>query len=643
MTTYIKCRRRQVTCLMIKVLSNDTIQKIAAGEVVERPASIVKELVENAMDAHASTIRVEIKNGGKSFIKVTDDGDGIPKDQAALAFERHATSKIDEFNDLYKIYTMGFRGEALASIAAVANVEMYTKTKDQKTGIYLSFEDNQLASSKTIAMNKGTIIEVNNLFSNIPVRKKFLASDQAEANKISNLMYRFAIANEDKSIIFMRDGREIFSTNKNQTLIDDLNTLFGNEYSKNALKIESELGDYKLHGYISNVNYYKGNRSQQYIFVNRRYIEHPELTSTIEAAYHALIPSGRFPAFQLFIETDPKNIDINLSPNKQKIKFHFSDDLFMFIKNTISETIIAAQKPKLLEVEEEKLKPNFYKLATGDSYQAILDAYHAPIETTFMKEDQKPFQNQEDIAESISLFELNGEDEDILATNLIDGYAFENVESEALDQQTKTKDEQDNKQVVLRHNAEQTEYLHHIGQVFDKFVVFEDKNLNKLLLLDLHATYERILYDELALQISQNSLLISDLLTPILVELGKRDMEIYLENQSFFKEIGYQIDMFGQKTLAIRSLPYIGDTVSDKQLFMDTLDSLNQNMGEESRYDLFKKCAISKASHRIYQLTKEEAYVIYERLMNTSNPYKTEHGRQIIFEITRHSFERLLK
>ena len=622
--------------MKINLLNEDTIQKIAAGEVVERPASIIKELVENSIDAKATEIIVEIKNGGKSFIKVSDDGLGINKDEIEKAFYRHATSKISNFDDLYKIYTMGFRGEALASIVAVSSLNIFSKTEDQEAGIHLFYDNNKLVSRKSIGMNRGTIIEVHNLFEYIPVRKKFLASDQAEANKITSLMYSFAIANEGISITYIRDDRLIFKTNKDNSLLDNLRILFGNDYADNTIEINSESAPYKLSGFISNNNFYKGNRSMQYLFVNGRYVEDSDLLNHIEDQYNNMIPKGRFPAFQMFIETDPKNIDINISPNKQKIKFYFADELYEEVKRTVIDALLEAQKIKSLKVEKKKsTKPNFYDLTGSDAYDRILEAY---------KED-KPSQSMP-IDRASDVIEV-GESSDSLEILDLDDYddeAIVIIEDEpliCLDNIFEDTEAYDNSQENFM-STEEERNLVFITSLFNKYLLFKEFSKDDLLIIDYIAANERLIFDDLTKSIEEDDIKISDLLSPIIIELGPKDYEKFEHNRELLETLGFSIDDFGEDTIAVRSVPYIGEEPVSRDIFQNIFDNLSNHATKDEYILAVQKKALGQAIHKHINYNESQALELANRLEKSSNKFSTPNGRKIQFSLSEKEFERIL-
>ncbi|NLW51795.1 MAG: DNA mismatch repair endonuclease MutL [Tissierellia bacterium] len=627
---------------MIKVLSEDTIQKIAAGEVVERPASIIKELVENSIDAKADEITVHIKNGGKSYLKVTDNGSGIPKDQVEMAFLRHATSKISDFDDLYKIYTMGFRGEALASIVAVSKLNVFTKTRDEKTGLQLSYDNNKLIEKKNTGMNDGTIIEVSDLFKYIPVRQKFLGSDMTESNKITAMMYSFAIANTGISFSYIKDDKVVFNTNKNSSLKDNLTVLFGNDYTKNIIQINNDIGEYKVSGYASNNRYYKGNRSMQYIFVNGRYIDNTDLVTVIESQYHSIIPNGRFPAFQLFIETDPKNIDINISPNKQKIKFSFQDELLEMLKNTIINALIESQKIKEIEGKKEKsIKPNFYELNKTDSYQDLLDSYK-PVQKGNLDNIPNLFSTNNDDIE----FDMIDLDEDILDNDLEAKYTdniSDQINTTLQDNILEDKEKYIESEIDLAQSFIDDEFSFiFIGQIFKKYVLFNDTKKNQIIIMNLQAANERLIYDKLSSSLSEK-IPVSDLLQPIIIDLSTKDSQTLSDNMSLFESLGYSIDNFGNNTIAIRSVPYLLEQPTNKDFFLELLDSMKVHFTRDKINEIFVKRANAMSSSYIKNIDQTQAIFLYQELKKSSNMFATQYGKKIIYSLDESEFERLLK
>jgi len=340
---------------MINKLDSLTVDKIAAGEVVERPLSVVKELIENSIDAEANEIIVEIRNGGKSYIRVTDNGNGINKNEVSKALKRHYTSKLNKIDDLDYLKSLGFRGEALASISSISKVEITTKEAENETGINIIYKNNEIISQKEVGCITGTTIIVRDLFFNLPVRKKFLGSDISEGNKITNLITKMALLNKNITFKFLRDRKIIFNTPKNTTLINKITTLYGEDFSSSLLKIENNKNNsYRIKGYISDLNYFRGNRGHQMVFVNDRYIKSPKIADIVEENYNTVIPSNKFPGFILYIYTDPKNIDVNIHPQKYEIKFKDFISIKKSLNEVLSETFNRKIFSKKYKIKDKK-------------------------------------------------------------------------------------------------------------------------------------------------------------------------------------------------------------------------------------------------------------------------------------------------
>lgn len=609
---------------MIKVLSNDTIQKIAAGEVVERPASIIKELVENSIDANSKNIMVEIKNGGKSYIKVSDDGDGIAKDDVELAFERHATSKINEFDDLYSIYSMGFRGEALASIVSVSKVTMKTKTSFETTGTQVNYDNNTLLEKKSIGMNKGTSIEVFDLFKYIPVRQKFLNSDIVESNKITETMYIFAIGNPEISFTYIKDNREVFRTNSHISKTLNYETLFGKDFIKNHIDIKSSSDHYKINGTISNNKYYKGNRSMQFLFVNNRYIENENISQEIEKAYQNMIPQGRFPVYEIKIEVNPSLIDINIHPNKQKIKFSYLDELLHLINETLTKVLYDNEQSMEIDVKEEKDKYiNFQDINEGDGYKKVLDAYKLPMDY----KTEHSFNNDD------NLINFNEIDEDyyIIKDKLID------VENKEFDKHPAgfSKPEYTKEEFQTEIKFDSLEFK---SILLNRYIVLEDNINSNIQIIDINRANQRIIYDR---ELYNDEVKTQSLLTPMIIELNSREFEIFNSNKLLFEEMGFEMDEFDDKSIAIRSVPYYFDEPSNLDQIHAILDDIENNQRDKREYLLKKSLQIANNKSNI--LNESQVKRLISELNKTSNPHTSPFGKAIIFEVTFDNFVKLLK
>lgn len=577
-------------------LDKDTVEKIAAGEVIESPLSIIKELVENSIDAGSKNITVDIKNGGKSYIRVTDDGVGIAREDMDLAFEKHATSKISKFDDLYTIASLGFRGEALPSISAVSKVIAISKTDDSEIGtkLDLSAKENKKSS---IATNKGTSIIVEDLFYNMPARRKFLKSDMAEANKISKLMYAFAIGYKNISFKYIKDDRVQFQSNPSLDLKLKISDLLDNLLEENLIELHANNSSYKIGGEIGLPSYYRGNRSMQYIFVNDRLVEDEEITKIIEDQYQGLIPQGRFPAFFIFIYTDPKNIDVNIHPNKKLVKYSYEDELLGLIIDNVKNLLKANQDIQSINIKENK-KDEFLDFT---DYKAILDKY-SPANMV-VREYEDPYDN--DIENKNSKFFDNNEE-----------FNYEFLKE----------DEKVNEESFI----EDFELPTYKTSIFRRYSIFEDKN--KVFILDHRKAQEKIKMSEFLKDFKANKVASQLLLEPIRMHLNKIDVERFETKQSLFKRLGFDIELISENSILIREIPMIFDLPENDKFFYEILD-LDSKIKDELITSRLRKLVKSLSFRKGYTINKNEAIELYKNLMKEENPYNTYDGNSTIISL----------
>ncbi len=583
----------------IKKLDRNTVEKIAAGEVIESPFSIIKELVENSVDAGSKNITVEIKNGGKSYIRVTDDGSGIAREEIELAFEKHATSKISNFDDLYTIASLGFRGEALASIASVSKVVAISKTEDSEIGCKLDLSSRKSKKS-SIATNKGTSIIVEDLFYNMPVRRKFLKSDMAESNKISRLMYAFAIGYKNISFKYIKDDRIQFQSNPNFDLKVKISDLLDNLLEENLIDFKAENFSYRIEGEIGLPYYYRGNRSIQYIFVNDRLIEDEEITKIIEYQYQGLIPKGRFPAFFVFIYTDPKNIDVNIHPNKKVIKYSYEDELLELISSEIKKILKSNQDIKSINIKESDKK----EILDFTDYKAILDKY-SPSEMVVREEGN--FYNKND--DNKDFFE-DDKDFDFLNDNEI------------------IKEEPFIKDINIPIYK---------TSVFRRYSIFEDKE--KIYILDHRKAEEKIKMNEFIKDFKNSKVSSQLILNPIKVNLNKLDIDKFNSKKDLFKKLGFDIELLSDSSLLIREIPTIFDIPEDNNFFYEILD-IDNNLNDEILTKRLRSLVKNLSFRKGHDINKKEAEELYKKLMNEDNPYKTYDGKATIISLVDKDLEK---
>lgn len=592
-------------------LDNKTIEQIAAGEVIESPVSIIKELVENSIDAKAKNIIVEIKNGGKSYIRVTDDGIGIDEDDFERAFKRHATSKIKDFSDLYRIFSLGFRGEALSSIISCADVKAVSKTKNQDIGKKLEFKNGKLESINSIATNKGTSIEVFNLFSNLPVRRKFLGSDINESNKISKIIQALALGYDNISFKFIKDNRLVFQTLESDSLKDRILKLIDDNLKDNLIKIRSKNSLYDISGYISSTNYYRGNRSFQYIFVNNRLIENSNITKTVENNYKSLIPNQRFPVFFLFITTNTSNIDVNIHPNKKEIKFTYEDSLLELLEDDISKFLYDNSDFKKVKApEEDKEELNFY-----DDYTEVLNLYNKVNEEKNSYEqdfyDDKRYNNVDD-----DFFEVE-------ELNFIEEKDDEKLEYKNIEKNKK-------KQLINIKN------LLYKTSIFNRYSLFI--NSDKILLLDHRRADQRIKFDEFIENFKNDKINSQQLLEAKIIKVSLEEYNKYLEKKEIFKKLGFEIDTFSFDKLIIRSVPIVFDNPENLEFFYNLLDidDSNESLFKEKISSLINKNTFRKGD----KIDESEALATLNKLNKSENPYKTYDGKSTIITIEKNELEK---
>lgn len=603
----------------IKILDELTIQKIAAGEIIERPASIVKELIENSLDANSSNITIEINNGGKSYIRVTDDGDGILEDDLSIAFKRHSTSKLTNANDLYRIMSFGFRGEALASISTVAKVEVLTKTYGSSKGIQAFVEEGKIINKNPVGCPKGTTMIVKDLFYNVPVREKFLKSDIIEANNISDIIYKLALGNTGISFKYIKDNKVILKTSQNNDLISNIYALLGKDFSDNLIEINYKNSKFKIYGYISNNTFYRSNRSHQYLYVNNRYIKNDHISTTIENRYKSIIPINRFPIYILFIDIAPSFVDVNIHPTKQQIKFinqkQIDNVLEHIIDKTLKNTLSIPDTLLKQEKKESKIEeiPLLYEKDFWENESKI-----EKINTNRVYELNNPRKDIDSIVESkLSYYEDNKDEK----------YIYE-----------------ENKQYNNK-LASTLERIKPIGILFSTYILAEDTKLDKLLIIDQHAAHERVMYEKYLNEYKNEKVLIQNLLTPEIIELTNTETNIVLNNIEFLTKLGFIVEEFGTNSIIIRGVPILFGKPQVKELFLQLLDTIKLDIKSsyEVKLDKIAKIACTSAIKSGDKIKNIEIQSLFRQLSKTENPYTCPHGRPTIIEISKDDIEKEFK
>lgn len=621
----------------IQLLDNSTIQKIAAGEVIERPSSIVKELIENSLDANSRNITVEINQGGKSYIRVTDDGDGIDEDDIHLAFERHSTSKLRKIDDLTSILTMGFRGEALASIGAVSKVEILTKTSDCTAGSHAVFEDGKIKNIDRVGTPKGTTMIIKDLFYNLPVRKKFLKSDMAEGSHVSDMVYKLALGNYNTSFKLIRDNKVVLRTLGNGNIKENIYTILGKDISKGLIPVEFETEGIQIRGYISDNSLYRSNRAHQYLYVNGRYIISNLISNAIEKHYKSLIPLNRFPLYVLYIHMNPEEMDVNIHPTKQEIKFSNGNNIVELISNIIRDELFPSLSiPVFKEKEKENTTPKMEVLFNDSEEKSILVRDYTELDLSNVSKEPETVKKV-DYPIDNSLYKEEKRDRmDKAGKEIIeDNFVFPEIGDNRaiLDSPEKPKE---NELVKVLDN------LKIVGVVFSTYIIAEEIINSRIYFIDQHAAHERVMYEKYRNEFSREAINTQQLLTPEILNLTNSEYSTVKANLNVFNELGFDMDEFGTNSFAIRGVPFIFGKPNIKNLFMDILDNINDGLrnSHETRLDKIMKLACTSAIKAGDSLSTIEIKQLLKDLSNCESPYTCPHGRPTIVEMTKRDMEK---
>ncbi|WP_425449684.1 DNA mismatch repair endonuclease MutL [Dethiothermospora halolimnae] len=634
----------------IKLLDDKTINKIAAGEVVERPSSVVKELIENSIDANSSSIIIEIKSGGKKYIRITDNGDGIENDDIDLAFIRHSTSKINSIEDLEKVNSLGFRGEALASIAAVSQVELITKTASSMSGIQVEVSGGGKASKKEVGCPKGTTIIVKNIFFNVPVRRKFLKSDSSEASQISDIIYKLALSNPNISFKYIKDDKLILKTPGKGNLLNTIYSLFGKQYAKSLIDINYNGEDLKVNGMISLPSFTRGNRSHQYLFVNGRYVENGNISRYIENAYKSLVPINRFPIFIVFIETSPDEVDVNVHPNKIEVRFNRLDDiknkLFKLIKdqfkkkNLIPEVNITTKKKK----EEKGVQDNFIDIVKEKKQKETKSNSTLDLSSDSTSNKSLPtFIDQKKV--DVYKHDFKKDTDLDINESCGDNYGLNNGPNIINNENKKAKEDSlKNVNDSYNDSVEVLPDIKIIGILFSTYILAQDGN-DTFYMIDQHAAHERVMYEKLKNQYEKENVLIQELLAPEIIELTNREIEIVKDNIEIFQKVGFLIEDFGSNSIILRGVPMLFGDPNSKSLFLDILDKLNSeiNSGYNLRIEKIMKMSCTSAIKAGDNISDVEVNRLIEDLKKAKEPYTCPHGRPIIIKMSKYEIEKKFK
>jgi DNA mismatch repair protein MutL len=595
----------------IKILSDLLTNKIAAGEVVQRPASIIKELVENSLDAGATEIAIVIKNGGKTLCQVVDNGEGMGKDDLLLAFERYATSKIATADDLLSIRTLGFRGEALASVAAVAVVEAASTERGADVGHVLRIEGGRFKDIKPQAPQGGTVISVRNLFFNVPARRKFLKSAEAEFRHIVDVLRKFAMIHPEIQFIFIHNDREVFRM-RSEKLKERICNLYPDEYGENLIRIEKISQAMKVAGYIGNLNLVRARRGDQYFFVNNRFVTDRLMNHAIISAYSNLLSRNEYPFYCLDLQLDPMAVDVNVHPTKMEVRFREQNEVYRFLESAVKEGL----------TEITDVIPNLGRFSP--------EHYYAPpqLPKQFRTEQKNDEKQMTDTKEPEIPATENARMEQTAQTEMPLHYTHRSPDGQWTQRARR----------FVEQGIPEPEYDFRpdvpMYQVHNKYIVTQIKS--GLVIIDQHVAHERILYDNAIEAMSEQSWKAQQLLFPQIVELSVTDFSLLLEILPFLEKIGFSIKEFGKYTIAIEAVPAGMPWGNEPTIIKEIIDHYHEfgtkDTSIQSKVAASYSCKAAIKSGD--KLTEEEMRNLVDKLFATQNPYYCPHGRPIIVNLT---------
>ena len=631
----------------IRILDESVSNAIAAGEVVENPTSMIKELIENSLDAGSKEIKLEVWNGGLD-ISISDSGCGMSKEDLLLSIERHATSKISTKDDLFNIRTYGFRGEALSSIASVSKMILSSRTEDTQNGTQMNVLGGKVTNLKDIQKNVGTQIEIKDLFYNTPARKKFLRKENTEYLNIKDIFLREALANPNVKFILNIEGKESIKTSGNG-IENAILEIFGKNYLKNFSKFSL--------GYLGNANLFKANRDSIFVFINGRSVKSKIVEEAVIAAYHTKLMKGKYPTALIFLEVEPSEIDVNVHPSKKIVKFANQNAIFDLVRGEIEnfftddEDFISPYIETENEVEEidkkvENTKNNFldindFKDDMQDFSQLSVVAkedYSKKDYTNIKVEKEKTFGSAETTTESpINQNEIKENSKNI---ENFDSSVKRETFDEAKDKYIFNQEDTSRGKIFDDFSSLKNIDFKVIGQVFDTFILVERNGL--LEIYDQHIIHERILYEKLKQEYYNHSMSKQNLLVPIRFELDPREKQLALENIEIFSSFGFDIDDFDKNEILLRSIPTMNLRDSYENIFREILDNISKNKDVDIRENIIVSMSCKGAIKANHKLTIEEMYSMVAKLHEVGE-YTCPHGRPIIVKMSLLDLEKLFK
>ena len=626
----------------IELLTQETIDKIAAGEVVERPSSVVKELVENAIDAKATAITIEIKEGGISFIRISDNGCGIDKNEVPMAFLRHSTSKIRSVEDLLCVSSLGFRGEALSSIAAVARVELITKTPEALTGVRYLIEGSKEVAFEEIGAPDGTTFLIKDLFYNTPARKKFLKSAQTEGAYIADMVEKLALSHPDISFKFIQNNQTKLHTSGNGNIKDLIYHVFGREISNAVLPVEIENELFSVSGYIGKPVITRGNRNYEIYFINGRYVKSQLLSKAIEEAYKSFLMQHQYPFCVLYFIFKGESLDVNVHPTKMELRFDNNQEVYQYLCDGLYEVLSHKEMIPEVPISESKPKPSIahaYQESIPEPFEArrlnqlrTQESIFTPTQMESVRASVKkdsPYEIKYPARVSEKSNYHSDDSREAQATNQ-NNINYENITLESLSEDFLTKDAKKKHRII--------------GQLFKTYwlVEFEDK----LFIVDQHAAHEKVLYERTMATLREREYTSQTISPPIVLSLDANEILMLEKYRDSIVKMGYEVENFGGKEYMISAVPANLFKVDMKDLFIEMLDDFSNLTGRETPELILEKvasmsCKAAVKGNQILALHEFDA--LMEELLTLDNPYNCPHGRPTIISMTKYEIEKKFK
>ncbi|MDU7151549.1 MAG: DNA mismatch repair endonuclease MutL [Peptoniphilus grossensis] len=616
---------------MIRLLDEATISKIAAGEIIENSASIVKELVENSIDAGADDIIVEIRGDSTDYIRVSDNGSGFSEDDLEVAFLRHSTSKLEKIEDLEKIRTLGFRGEALASISNISKIKLMTKREEDLAGNSLLIENGKIIKKNKVGMPKGTSFVISDVFYNTPVRKKFLRKDLTEINNIIDIVQKIALSNNNIKFTLIRDGKITLNTGSDKDPINRIFSILGSEIASSLNEGFFESENYKIRGFFSDNKLFRSNRDSQYIFVNGRFIRNINISRAVEKNYHSLIPLNRYPVFVLYLDIDPRLIDVNIHPKKNEIKISNENILSALLSEVVEEVIFPNRSIREIEIEDKKENVSVFDI--------------------FEEDESNDFEEQKKDTNLKSLWDIEKEtsDNSLEKTFNEDAVLYKDSLKEDINPEEERflTEEHEDKNFLFNseksHIDEKLLNTRIAGVLFKTYILLENQREGITFLVDQHAAHERVNYEKFLHMYLKSEITSQILLKPEIIELNQMEYDKILNYLDLFTRLGFKIEDFGDKSVVLREVPMIFGLPTYVNFIRDIIDSLDKEISSNYEADLYKimKKACKASVKAGDDLSDMEIESLIRDLKNCENPYTCPHGRPTVVEVSKHTISKL--